>query len=297
MAIGYAMLVPMAKILECKQVKEEVKKHLKSVISNNELKITLAIIQVGERDDSNAYIEHKKKFGKEIGVTVEHIKIPERTSEEEILHHIERINADEKIYGVILQLPLPDYLDKERILQAIDPRKDVDGLTPENRARLYSNQEGFVPATARGVVKLLDYYDEELEGKSVLVIGRSFLAGRPIAMSLLNRNMTVTVAHSYSENLEKIAQKADYLVVAAGVPEMVTKDFVHKDQVVIDVGIHSKLSPKGELEVKGKRYTGDVNFDDVENIVRAISPVPGGVGQLTIACLFENLLDAFKKQL
>jgi methylenetetrahydrofolate dehydrogenase (NADP+) / methenyltetrahydrofolate cyclohydrolase len=291
------MLVPMAKILECKQIKEEVKEHLKSVISNSDLEIALTIIQIGERDDSNAYIEHKKKFGKEIGVKVEHIKIPERTSEEEVLQHIEHINANEKIHGVILQLPIPDYLDKERILQAIDPRKDVDGLTIENRARLYSNQEGFVPATARGVVKLLDYYDEELEGKSVLVIGRSFLAGKPIAMSLLNRNMTVTMAHSYSENISDMSKKADYLVVAAGVPEMITKDFVHKNQVVIDVGIHSNLNPKGELEVKGKRYTGDVDFDDVENIVRAISPVPGGVGQLTVASLYENLLDAFKKQL
>lgn len=287
----------MAEILECKTIKKEIKEHLKGVISRNELEIGLAIVQVGERDDSNAYIQHKKKFGKEIGVHVEHVKISERTSEEEIMHHIEKLNANEKIHGIILQLPIPDYLDKERILKTIDTKKDIDGLAPENIAKLYSGHKGFVPATARGVVKLLDYYGEQLEGKTALVIGRSILAGKPIALSLLNRNMTVQIAHSYTKDLKNLAKQADYLVVAAGVPEMVTKDFVRKDQVVIDVGIHSRLDPKGELEVKGRRYTGDVDFDTVEKKVRAISPVPGGVGQLTVACLYENLLDAFKKQL
>lgn len=287
----------MSEILSCKHIKEEIRSHLKNVIERNDLKIKLSILQIGERKDSNAYIEHKKKFAEYIGVDVEHIKIPERTSEEEVLHHVHKLNGDEKVHGIILQLPIPEYLDKERILEAIDHRKDVDGLTPENIARLYSNQKGLVPATARGVVTLLDYYNEPIEGKSAVVIGRSVLAGKPIAMSLLNRNATVTICHSTTENLEEITKKADIVVVAAGVPELVGKKHITKNQVIIDVGIHSVFDAKGELEIAGKKYIGDVDFKEVSKNVRRITPVPGGVGQLTVACLYENLLDAFKRQL
>jgi len=281
------------KLLSGKEIKEEIKVGLAERISSVEEKISLAIIQVGNREDSNAYIAHKKKFGEEIGVDVAVHTFPERTSEEDIIREINKLNFNEAVHGIILQLPIPEYLDSKRIIESIDTSKDVDGLTERNVSLLYQNRKSVVPATARGVLTLLDYYDIPVQGKNVVVVGRSLLAGKPIANTLLNRNATVTICHSYTENLDKITKGADILIVACGVKHLIKKNFVNAEQIVIDVGIHSVISEKDELEIPGKKYTGDVDFAEVSKIVSAITPVPGGIGQLTVACLYENLLDVY----
>ncbi len=284
------------KILSGKEIKEGIKGRLHDIRSEIDDDISLAIIQVGERDDSAAYIKHKKKFGENIGVEVKHIEFPERTSEEDIIAEIEQLNNDNSVYGIIVQLPIPEYLDKRRIIESIDHHKDVDGLTSHNIARLYSRKASLVPATARGVVALLDYYDIDIAGKKAVVVGRSELAGMPIALCLLSRNATVSVCHSKTEDLKSETKTADILVVAAGVPHLITKEFVKNGATVIDVGIHNVSSPKAELEIPGKKYTGDVDFDDIEAVASGITPVPGGVGQLTVACLYENLFDAYRNR-
>jgi len=283
----------MSHILGGKKIKDEIKERLTTEFSRLPETLGLAIIQVGEREDSIAYINHKKKFGKDIGAHVEHFTFPDRTSEDQLISLIEKLNTDDSVHGIILQLPLPEYLDEKRIIFSIDSHKDVDGLTPHNIALLYQNKRGLVPATARGVVTLLDYYDIDIEGKDVVVIGRSDLAGKPIALSLLNRNATVTMCHSHTENLEQKTLEADIIIVATGVKHLIKKEHVTKDQIIIDVGIHSVASEKEEFEIPETKYTGDVDFDEVAPLVAGITPVPGGVGQLTVACLYENLLDAY----
>ena len=282
----------MTHILSGTNIKEEIKSHLKDVALEIDEKISLVIIQVGERDDSSAYIKHKKKFGSDIGVNVIHSQFPERTSEEDIIDEIQKYNNDQDVYGIILQLPIPEYLDRHRIIEAIDKHKDIDGLTSFSISRLYAHKPVLVPATARGVVSLLDYYDIELEGKHAVVIGRSELAGMPIGLSLLSRNATVTMCHSYTQDLENITKTADILVVAAGVPHLITKKYLKKDAVVIDVGIHNVSDPKAESEIPGKKYTGDVDFDKVKEKASYITPVPGGVGPMTISMLLKNTLLA-----
>jgi len=281
------------KILSGKEIKEEIRESLKEKIQSFEEKLCLAIVKVGDRSDSDAYIKQKEKFGIEIGVDVKIFSFSERTSEEEIMGQIEKLNSDETVHGIILQLPIPEYLDEKRIIESIDKSKDVDGLTSFNVSLLYKNKKSVVPATARGVLTLLDYYDIPVQGKNVVVVGRSLLAGKPIALGLLNRNATVTICHSHTEDLKKITKGADILIVVCGVKHLITEEYVSKNQIVIDVGIHDNNTDKGELEEPNKKYTGDVDFKEVSKVVSAITPVPGGVGQMTVASLYENLMDVY----
>ena len=242
----------------------------------------LAIICVGENPESQIYVGQKKKFGDKLNIRTHLLIMPADIAEGLLISEIEKLNKDEKIGGIIVQLPIPKHLDKQKILDSIDFQKDVDGLGSIQAGMLYKNNpKAMVPATARGIMSLLDFYKIDLMGKNVVIVGRSDLVGKPMAIFCLNRDATVTVCHSKTKNLKDITKTADILIVACGVPKMITKDFVRAGQVVVDVGIHRT----------GEGLCGDVDFAEVAEIVSAISPVPGGVGPLTVVSLFQNLLD------
>ncbi len=247
---------------------------------------TLAIIQVGDRTDSTAFIRAKKTFASNIGVKENHIKVEESISQRELIDIVKGCNIDPTIHGIIVQLPLPLHIEQDAIIDAIDPRKDADGLTAINTKRWLEGREDCVmPATARGIRELLSYYHIDLFGKPVTVIGRSMLVGKPIAAMCLNENATVTVCHSKTPNLAEETTKADILIVAVGKPGLIQAIHVKKGAVVIDVGI---------TRITTDSLVGDVNFESVKDIAGAISPVPGGVGPMTVCALFENLLDLCK---
>jgi len=267
----------MTVILNGKEVRGALIPQLQKRVSLCKNHPQLVVIQVGNNPDSTVYINQKKKFGDEIGVIVHHIVLPIDVLEQDVLNTIETYNKDTDISGIIVQLPIPDRLDKDRILNSIDQLKDVDGLRQCSHC---------IPATARGVMTLCDYYHVDLSGKHVVVIGRSQLVGMPTALECLRRDATVTVCHSHTQNLATITQSADILIVACGVPRYINQDYVKEGQVVIDVGIHKTESG----------ICGDVDYKDVVDIVSAISPVPGGVGPLTVVSLFQNLCDMFEQQ-
>ncbi|MSR73375.1 bifunctional 5,10-methylenetetrahydrofolate dehydrogenase/5,10-methenyltetrahydrofolate cyclohydrolase [Candidatus Parcubacteria bacterium] len=280
-------------LLDGKIVRDSVAGELKNKILGLEKKLKLAILQVGNKEESNKYIEQKKLFAEKIGAEVIHVRFSEDVSQEKICAEIQKLNGDASVHGIIVQLPLPETLDKNLIIQNIDPIKDVDGLTSANTKLLWKNEKGHVPATARGILTLLDYYKIEIKGKKVVVVGRSQLVGKPVALSFLNRDAIVIVCHRGTSSIMSETKQADILVVAAGNPEFITKDFVREGQVVVDVGINVKKSEHQSEEILHKKVVGDVNFAEVSPIVSAISPVPGGVGPMTVLSLFQNLLDAY----
>jgi methylenetetrahydrofolate dehydrogenase (NADP+)/methenyltetrahydrofolate cyclohydrolase len=243
----------------------------------------LVIIQIGNRPDSDAFIRAKKSFAKKIGVNEMHIQLDEKVTQDEVLSAIRKYNNDKDVQGIIVQLPLPIHLNSETIIDSIDPKKDVDGLTPFNMKRLVDgHDEAIIPATARGIRQLLKFYNIDWFGKKVTVVGRSTLVGKPISLMCLNENATVTVCHSRTSNLEEETRSADILIVAIGKPNFIGKKHIKEEQILIDVGISRQSD--GTL-------TGDVNFEEVKDIVEMITPVPGGVGQMTVLALFENLAD------
>lgn len=269
-------------ILDGKKLSGEIAERLKEEIKRKKLKLTLAIVQVGDLSASNVYIGHKKAYAERIGVKALHVCVPNNVSERRLLRTIDKLNKDKKVNGIIVQMPFPDHLDRKRVIEAVDPHKDVDGLHSVNAAKVFQDDiTGIVPATPKGVISLLKHYAIKLEGKRVIVIGKSMLVGRPVAMLLLHDNATVTIAHSRTADLPKICKDHDIIIVAVGRAGLVTREFVKKGQTVVDVGINS---------MGGSRITGDVEFDKVSKIVGAISPVPGGVGPMTVASLFENLV-------
>lgn len=260
---------------------------LDGVVARSNMKINtqgvgaLVIFQIGNRKESNLYIDQKKKYGDSLGISVICHKFPEDVSEKEVVDAIDKNNNDENVSGIILQLPIPDGLDKDKIIDSINPDKDVDGLTATNLKRLISNKQGHVPATARGILNLLNFYKIPVLGKKIVVIGKSNLVGKPTALLLLRKGATVTICHSKTTNLEEHTKTADIIISAAGVPNLIRKEYVKEGQIIIDVGI----------TMDGDKLLGDVNFEEVSNIVSAISPVPGGVGPMTVAALFENLCN------
>lgn len=258
---------------------------------------TLAIIQIGNNAESTAYIIQKKKCADRIGAKVEHLILPNFITEQEVISHINHFNTDKNVHGIIVQLPIPATLSKMRIIETIDAHKDVDGLTSHSLKHLWKgDKSGFIPATAKGVMTLLDQYKISLEGKHVVILGRSELVGKPIALAALAQNATVTVCHSKTPHVEKITQLADVLIVAIGKPHHITPKFVKEGQVVVDVGINLVGGAKLEDEIANHKLVGDVQFADIKNIVAAISPVPGGVGPMTVVSLFENLVHAYDLQ-
>ena len=260
--------------------------------------IELAIIQVGNRPDSNSYIQAKVNFAKKVGINALLINLPDSVSESEIIEKIKECNSDSKVKGIIVQLPLPADINKDNVINSIDVCKDIDGLTASN-VRLLSlgRPEAIVPATARGVMELLKYYKIFLNGKKVTVIGRSALVGKPIAQLCTNAGAVVTVAHSKTIDLIKETKSANIIIVAVGKKNLIRSEHVTEGQVIIDVGINrndqSEIIEISNIE-KPKKVVGDVDFEAVSKVIGssgAISPVPGGVGPMTVLCLFENLAD------
>jgi len=287
----------MALLLDGKKVRDAISKELQKEIEELGVKPCLVILQVGDLEESNAYISQKQKFAELVGAAVIHKRYEKDVSQDFIIADVENLNADEGVHGIILQLPIPAHLNAGKIIDHIAPAKDVDGLTATNLKLLaQNNAEGFVPATTKGVLALLDAYKIELAGKKVLMVGRSMLVGKPTALALLNKNASVTVAHSKTADLKKETLAADIIVVAIGKPRYITSEYVRSGQVIVDVGINLDTVGLKE-EIPGKRkLVGDVDFDAVKDIVSAISPVPGGVGAMTVASLFENLVEACKRQ-
>ncbi len=246
----------------------------------------LAIIQVGDRPDSVAYIKAKMTFAKKIGVGIKLVHLAENTTQAEVLEVIKKYNSDSAIQGIIIQLPLPAHIDRTVVIETIDPKKDVDGLTSTNYNKLLAgDSSAIIPATARGVQELFNYYKINLTGKKVAVVGRSRLVGAPIAVLCKNAGAEVIVCHSKTPDLAHETKKADIVIVAVGKPKLIGADHIKKDSIVIDIGI-SKMHDSS--------LKGDVDFEAIKDVASAISPVPGGVGPMTVLGLFENVIDACK---
>jgi len=276
----------MAKILSGIPLRDKIKVDLSTVVSliPEHVRPILSIIQVGSLAASTTYIQGKMKFAKEIGISIQHHVLPNDVSDEEVIDLILILNTDLKVGGILVQLPLPTCMNKEKILESIDPEKDVDGLHSVNiKKHLVNDDSGIVPATTKGIHTLLDFYGIPLKGRRILMVGRSDLVGKPTAIALLNRDATVTVAHHLSVDLPALCREADIIITATGVPGLIGKDHVKAGQIVIDVGITKQ----------DEKIVGDVSFAEVLSIVAAVSPVPGGVGPLTIASLFQNLLRKY----
>tara|TARA_B100001093_G_scaffold517202_1_gene598067 strand:+ start:757 stop:1599 length:843 start_codon:yes stop_codon:yes gene_type:complete len=266
-------------------LREEIKKEISSIKGKTSKVPTLAVILIGDFAPSQIYVKNKEKSSREVGIKSEIIKYPKNVTEKEVLSKIGQLNSNSYISGILVQLPLPKQISKEKIVNAIDSSKDVDGFNPINVGRLASGHKAIIPCTPLGCLLLIKRIENNLAGKHAVIIGRSNLNGKPMAQLLLKENCTVTIVHSKTKNLREECQKADILVAAVGVANLVKEDWVKKDSIIIDVGINKV----------GDKLVGDVNFLKVKDKVKAITPVPGGVGPMTIACLLRNTLECFKK--
>ena len=269
---------------EAALLREEIKKEIVYLKEKHNKIPGLTVILIGDFAPSQIYVRNKEKNSKEVGINSEVVKYPKDISEKEVLERIEKLNHDSNVSGILVQLPLPDQISKEKIINAINPKKDVDGFNPINVGNLASGYKSIVPCTPLGCLYLIKKAEKNLSGKHAVILGRSNLNGKPMAQLLLKENCTVTVIHSKTKDLKTECQKADILVAAVGVARLVKSDWVKKDSIIIDVGINKV----------GDRLVGDVDFEAVKDRAKAITPVPGGVGPMTIACLLKNTLECFK---
>lgn len=276
----------MTKIIDGKEISKQIKDELKEKVAaykERGIGITLAVIQVGNDPASTVYVRNKRKACEYVGIRSLAYEMPQETTQEELLALVRELNGRADVNGILVQLPLPGHIDEDVILKNIDPKKDVDGFHAMNVGALSIGEPGFVSCTPAGVIQLLKRSGVEICGKECVVIGRSNIVGKPMAMLLLRENGTVTVAHSRTVNLKEVAKRADILVVAMGKPRFITHEYVKEGAVVIDVGMH-----RGE----NNKLCGDVDFEDVAEHTSAITPVPGGVGPMTIAMLLNNCVEA-----
>ena len=276
----------MAKIIDGKKISVQIKEELKEKVAKLKQKgkeITLAVIQVGNDEASTVYVGNKKKACEYIGIHSLSYELSEETTQDKLLELIEELNQKEEVHGILVQLPLPKHIDENAVIHAISPKKDVDGFHPQNVGALSIGESGFVSCTPAGIIQLLKRSGIEIAGKHCVVIGRSNIVGKPMAMLLLRENGTVTVCHSKTKDLAKLTKQADILVAAIGKPKFITKEYIKENAVVIDVGIH---------RMENKKLCGDVDYDDVIDKVSAITPVPGGVGPMTIAMLMYNCVES-----
>ncbi|MCH5264978.1 MAG: bifunctional methylenetetrahydrofolate dehydrogenase/methenyltetrahydrofolate cyclohydrolase FolD [Lachnospiraceae bacterium] len=273
----------MAIRIDGKSISTQVKDECREKVAKEGLDITLAVIQVGNDPASSVYVGNKKKACEYIGISSLAYELPEDTSEAELLELVEKLNRDESVNGILVQLPLPSHIDEDRVIQTISPKKDVDGFHPQSVGALSIGQPGFVSCTPAGIIQLLKRSGVEMDGKECVIVGRSNIVGKPMAMLMLRENATVTICHSHTANLKEVTKRADILIVAIGKPKFITSDYVKEGAVVIDVGIHRN---------ENNKLCGDVDFDDVEPVASAITPVPGGVGPMTIAMLMNNCVEA-----
>jgi len=280
------------------QIKNEIAAEVAKMIDDGKDGPHLAAVLVGDDPASQTYVRAKEKACKEVGILSSLYKLPATVNEKELFEVVDYLNNDDQIDGFIVQLPLPDHIDEKKIIERINPAKDADGFHPMNFGRMTLNLPAYIPATPFGILQLLERSKIETEGKRCVVLGRSHIVGSPISILLSRKtypgNATVTVCHSRSKNLKQIAKSADILIVAMGQPEFVTEDMVKKDAVVIDVGIHRIPSDKTK---SGYKLVGDVKFDEVSKKASYITPVPGGVGPMTIVSLLMNTLKAHKKEI
>ena len=265
-------------------LREEIKKEILIIKEKTNKVPGLSVILIGDFAPSQIYVKNKEKNSKEVGINSEIIRYPKEVTEQDVLKKIKELNNAKHISGILVQLPLPLQIDKEKIINAINPSKDVDGFHPINVGNLASGYKAVVPCTPLGCLLLIKKTEKNLSGKHAVILGRSNLNGKPMAQLLLKENCTVTIAHSKTKNLKEECQKADILIAAVGVANLVRGDWVKKDSIIIDVGINKV----------GEKIVGDVNFKEVKDKVKAITPVPGGVGPMTIACLLKNTLECFK---
>mgnify|MGYP001269520419 FL=1 len=278
-------------IIDGKKTAADLRSNLKNEVDNLKKKFNrvpgLTVILIGEYAPSKIYVRNKEKSAVEIGLKSEIIKYPDTVDEKTVLEKISELNKDENVSGILVQLPLPKHINNKKIIDAIDPNKDVDGFHPNNVGNLSSGYESSVPCTPLGCHLLIKKIEPNLNGKKAVILGRSNLNGKPMTQLLLKENCTVTIAHSKTKNLKEECLKADILVVAVGIPKLVKGDWIKKGSIVIDVGIN-----KTEEGI-----VGDVDFDEVSKFAKAITPVPGGVGPMTIACLLKNTIECFKRSL
>jgi len=276
-------------IIDGKKTAADLRRELKKKVA--ELKLTynaapgLTVILVGEDPPSKIYVKNKEKSAIEVGINSEVVRYPDNVEEKVVLNKIKELNNNDKVSGILVQLPLPKYIDKRKVIEAIDPSKDVDGLHPVNIGNLSSGYDSTIPCTPLGCYFLIKNIEKNLNGKHAVIIGRSNLNGKPMTQLLLRENCTVTITHSKTKDLKAECKRADIIVAAVGKPKLVKADWIKKDAIVIDVGINKTDSG----------LVGDVDFDGVSKVAKAITPVPGGVGPMTIACLLSNTVECFRK--
>lgn len=276
----------MYEIIDGKAISTEIKEELKvkvAELAERGIHPCLAVILVGNDPASGVYVNNKKKACEFIGVKSLSYELPEETTEAELLDLIRKLNEDDSVSGILVQLPLPKHINEDAVLLAISPKKDVDGFHPENVGALCIGRPGFVSCTPAGIIQLLKRSNVEIAGKECVIIGRSNIVGKPMSLLMLRENATVTICHSKTKDLKEVTKRADILIVAIGKPKMITAEYVKEGAVVIDVGIH---------RLEGKKLCGDVDFDDVAPHCSKITPVPGGVGPMTIAMLMNNCVDS-----
>ena len=273
-------------ILDGKKIKNIILDELREEVLKLSIKPKLVVIQVGNNEASNVYIKQKSNMCNYVGYNFEHIKLDENIEIDDLLNVIDKLNNDVGVNGILVQLPLPNHIDSKIVVNTVSPFKDVDGLTDLNNGKLFHNKNGLYSCTPYGVMELLSRYNISVSGKHVVIVGRSDLVGKPMAMMMLNKDATVSVCHSKTENLSKFTKMADILVVAVGKPNFITGDMVNDDTVVVDVGI--SRTEDG--------LCGDVDFESLKDKVKYITPVPGGVGPMTVAMLAKNILKAYNMQ-
>lgn len=278
----------MYQLINGKEVAEKIKLQVKEEIKSLGKDVTLAVVIVGDNSASKVYVNNKKKACKLVGIQSLEYGLPENTSEDELLSLIDRLNNYNYVDGILVQLPLPRHINTDMVIERINPEKDVDGFTAINTGKLWLGQYDIAPCTAIGVIELLDYYNIDIAGKHCVIVGRSNIVGKPVAALMLERNSTVTVCHSKTQNLYDITRTADILITAVGKPKFITRDMVKDGAVVIDVGINRDENGK---------LCGDVDFENVKDKTTAITPVPGGCGPMTVAMLVKNTLEAAKSQM
>ncbi len=278
-------------LIDGKKVAAELREELKQEVIELKVKHNkipgLTVILIGDMAPSQIYVRMKEKAANEVGLKSEVIRYPEAVEEKTVLDKIDELNKDESVSGILVQLPLPKHIDKQKVIESILPSKDVDGFHPMNVGNLSSGYESSVPCTPLGCYLLIKKIEPNLSGKKAVVVGRSNLNGKPMTQLLLKENCTVTITHSRTKNLKAECLEADIIVAAVGIPELIKEDWVKKDAIVIDVGINKT----------DKGIVGDVAFDEVSKVAKALTPVPGGVGPMTIACLLKNTIECFKRSL
>ena len=273
------------KLLDGKLLSNKIKDEVKACAEEYHQTPILAIISIGDNLSNEVYIKQKREACEYTGISLLHIRYDDNTPEKKIINKIKSLNKDKSINGIIVELPIPDSYNKNNIINSIDPIKDVDGLTNISQGKLFNNEDAFIPCTPKGIIELLDYYKVNLEGKHVVIVGRSNLVSKPLMIECLRRNATVTMCHSKTKKLSDFTSLADILIVCTGKKYLINKTMIKKDVIIIDVGITKE---------DGKVY-GDVN-PDVESLASYLSPVPGGVGPMTVCMLLKNLMLAYKKQ-